>query len=182
MLEGALVRLRPVEEKDLGLLEQWGRSREGLWGSYQRFQLDHLPMLVSAFRENGLLSRDFAILLIEDVSDESVVGFVRYTLLRFPDADLPYPEIGYGVPDDANRGRGVATEATRLLVEYLFAGYPCERIAAFADVENVPSRRVLEKLGFEHEGTLRRATFRDGAWRDLAVYSLLRNRKEGSQP
>jgi RimJ/RimL family protein N-acetyltransferase len=174
MIESERLRLRPFRDDDLHLLEEWGQAREGLWGSYQCFQLDHLPRLLAAYRDNGLLSRDFAILLIEDRADGSVLGFVRYTLVRLPDADLPYPEIGYGVPNEQRRGQGVATEATRLLVDYLFAGYPCERIAAFVDVENTPSRRVLEKVGFEQEGTLRRATFRDGRWRDVAVYALLR--------
>jgi RimJ/RimL family protein N-acetyltransferase len=63
------------------------------------------------------------------------------------------------------RGQCYATDASRALVGYLFDGYPCQRIGAFVDVENAPSRRVLEKIGFDHEGTLRRASFRDGAWR-----------------
>jgi RimJ/RimL family protein N-acetyltransferase len=47
-------------------------------------------------------------------------------------------------------------------------------VAAFTDAENVPAQRVLQKLGFQHEGLLRRASFRDGRWCDMAVYGVLR--------
>jgi RimJ/RimL family protein N-acetyltransferase len=49
-----------------------------------------------------------------------------------------------------------------------------ERLAAFTDVENVPAQQVLESVGFQREGVLRRAMFRDGAWRDIAIYGVLR--------
>ena len=61
---------------------------------------------------------------------------------------------------------------------YLFAGYAANRIAAFTDVENVPARRLLESLGFRMEGVLRRSSFRDGQWRDLASYAVLREEWE----
>jgi RimJ/RimL family protein N-acetyltransferase len=65
-----------------------------------------------------------------------------------------------------------------LLVEYLLSGYPTERVAAFTDIENAPAQRLLERLGFQREGVLRRATFRDGRWRDLAIYGILREEWE----
>jgi RimJ/RimL family protein N-acetyltransferase len=50
-----------------------------------------------------------------------------------------------------------------------------ERVEAFTDVENLPSQRILDKLGFQREGVLRRSNFRDGRWCDLAIYGLLRD-------
>jgi len=114
-------------------------------------------------------------LLIEAITAQRVIGFVRYTLLKFPDADLPYPEIGFAIAEVSARGQGLAKEAVGLLVDYLFSGYPTERVAAFTDVENLPAQRVLAGVGFQQEGVLRRAMFRDGRWRDISVYSILRN-------
>jgi RimJ/RimL family protein N-acetyltransferase len=34
------------------------------------------------------------------------------------------------------------------------------------EAENAAERRALERAGFIHEGTLRKAVFRDGDWRD----------------
>lgn len=173
MIRGERVLLRPMVDADWALVEEWGRERDGLWGPFQRFQLDHVPDLLQAYESTGLLRRDGGFLAVEPVERGGAVGFVRYTLLRFPDADLPQPEIGV-VLGPAARGRGYAGEACGLLAGYLFGGYPVERISALTDAENAPCRRMLERLGFRCEGIMRRATFRDGRWCDLALYGLLR--------
>jgi RimJ/RimL family protein N-acetyltransferase len=180
MIEGSRILLRPIQERDWALLEAWGERRAGLWGRFQRFQLDHLPLLRRAYAQTSLLSRESGFLLIETRLDRQVIGFVRYTLIPYPDSDLPHPEIGFGLPEASVQGKGYAKEALQLLVDYLFAGYPCERISAFTDPENLPARRVMESLGFQCEGALRRALFRDGEWRDVALYGLLRREWPGS--
>ncbi|MGD2040725.1 MAG: GNAT family protein [Anaerolineae bacterium] len=174
MIVGDCVLLRAIQDEDWPTVEAWGKSRDALWGEFQRFQLDHVPLLREAYQKTGLLSRDSGLLLIETRHDRQVIGFVRYTLLQVPDADLPHPEIGFGIPEVSARGQGYAREAVGLLVEYLFSGYPMERIAAFTDEENLPAQHVLEGVGFQREGVLRRAMFRDGAWRDVAIYAVLR--------
>jgi aminoglycoside 6'-N-acetyltransferase len=179
MIRGNRVLLRPIRDEDWPKFEEWGKSRDALWGPFQRFQMDHMPLLREAFQHTGLLRRESGFLLIETTKDQQVVGYVRYTMLNLPDADLPYPEIGFGIPEVSARGEGHAQEAIRLLVEYLFAGYPMERVAAFTDHENRPAQRVMEKVGFQREGTLRRAMFRDGQWRDVAVYGILRGEMGG---
>jgi len=174
MIKGSRVVLRPIQDKDWPVIAGWGQDRAGLWGPFQRFQLDHVPLLQQAYQQTGLLKRESGFLLIETLEDPQVIGFVRYTLIPFPDDDLPYPEIGFGLPAEAMRGKGYTKEAVGLLVDYLFSGYPAERIGAFTDKENLPAQRVMENVGFQREGTLRRAMFRDGLWRDVAVYAILR--------
>jgi len=72
------------------------------------------------------------------------------------------------------RGRGVGTHAQWLLCRYLFAHTAIRRIEASTQPENVAEQRVLEKLGFRREGTLRSFEFRDGDWRDAVVFGVLR--------
>jgi len=48
------------------------------------------------------------------------------------------------------------------------------RIQADADSQNIASRRVLEKVGFEKEGVLRKLYFEQGEWRDSVLYSIMR--------
>lgn len=72
------------------------------------------------------------------------------------------------------RGRGIGTAAHRLLVDYLFNRDPVNRIEAYTDAENHAEQRALEKAGFTCEGILRSAYFRDGQWRDGALYSVIR--------
>ncbi|MCI4354192.1 MAG: GNAT family N-acetyltransferase [Thermoplasmata archaeon] len=174
MIANDRISLRPVRDEDWGAIERWGSDREGLWGPYQRFQLDHLPRLRESYDRTRLLSRESALLLVEPREGGGPVGFVRYAMQGFPDEDCPYPDIGVGIAPEA-RGKGYATEAIRLLVGYLFDGYPVERIAATTDVENAPAQRAMERLGFVREGILRRVSFRDGRWVDMCVYAVLRD-------
>jgi RimJ/RimL family protein N-acetyltransferase len=175
MIRSRRVLLRPVRAEDWGTIEQWGQERESLWGSFQRFQLDNLSILRQAYDRTALLTRDSGLLIIETIEDQRLIGFVRYSLMPFPDADLPHPEIGFGIPEMSARGQGYAKEAVTLLLDYLFDGYPAERISAFTEVENMPARQLLAGLGFCQEGNLRRGIFRDGRWRDIALYGILRN-------
>ena len=74
-----------------------------------------------------------------------------------------------------HRGHGIGTAAQRQLVQYLFQHTPAVRVEAGTEVDNVAERTALERAGFRHEGTLRQACFRDGRWRDMTVYSVLRS-------
>ena len=46
--------------------------------------------------------------------------------------------------------------------------------------ENTAEQRSLQKIGFRHEGVLRGAEFRDGTWRDVVVFGLLRGEQAPS--
>mgnify|MGYP001801538475 CR=1 FL=1 len=54
------------------------------------------------------------------------------------------------------RGPGFASEALRKLVEHAMADPHIYRTFAFCDVENLASTRVMEKVGMQREGVLRR--------------------------
>ena len=67
----------------------------------------------------------------------------------------------------SERKKGYATEATQLMVDYLFLSKELARIQAIVDVRNIASQRVLEKTGFQREGTMRDESFDRGEWREL---------------
>ncbi|HEX5449672.1 MAG TPA: GNAT family protein [Gaiellaceae bacterium] len=71
------------------------------------------------------------------------------------------------------RGRGLGAEAIELLTDWLLDnGF--ERVQASTDVTNAPMRRVFEKLGWEHEGTLRAFMPASGGRADYAMYATTR--------
>ena len=63
------------------------------------------------------------------------------------------PEIGYGILD-AHRGRGYASEAVGLALEWAFRHPGVTAVEAETDPENAASQRVLEKCGFQPSGEL----------------------------
>jgi ribosomal-protein-alanine N-acetyltransferase len=73
----------------------------------------------------------------------------------------------------ASWGRGFATEAAGALLRWAFEGQELHRIEAETDTRNGPSARVLEKLGFSREGTLRENCIVDGDVSSSWVYGLL---------
>jgi len=71
------------------------------------------------------------------------------------------------------RGRGVGTEATRLIVGHGFDQLGLHRIELEVYGHNHRARRVYEKVGFVVEGVRREASLRDGEWVDAILMGLL---------
>lgn len=85
---------------------------------------------------------------------------------------LPQRRAGL-LPGRACLGVGHATEAARALLGWAFATLDLNRVQAECDTRNLGSARVLEKLGFRREGTLREDCVVDGVVSDSWVYGLL---------
>jgi ribosomal-protein-alanine N-acetyltransferase len=83
-------------------------------------------------------------------------------------------ELGYWLAEPF-WGRGLTTEACRAVLALAFAEYGPERIQARVIDGNHASARVLAKLGFREEGTLRRSLFRRGNFEDVRMFSVLRD-------
>jgi len=72
-----------------------------------------------------------------------------------PRIEGPKVGIGYGAAR-TYWGKGYVTEATRAIIEWAFQQHSIYRVYATTDVENIASRRVLEKVGMQCEGILRK--------------------------
>ena len=80
--------------------------------------------------------------------------------------------LGYGL-DREVAGRGMGSLAVALVCDHAFGAVGLHRVQAEIRPENVPSQRLVERLGFQREGLLRRYLDIDGDWRDHFTYSLL---------
>jgi len=106
------------------------------------------------------------------VVDGQVIGDVQG---RCSDQAMPQGvwEIGIEIHDEHDRGRGLGRQAIALLTDHLFEEQGAHRVQATTDVDNAAMRRVLEVLGFTHEGTLRGfMPMRDGPPRDYEMYAI----------
>ena len=73
--------------------------------------------------------------------------------------------------------QGYATEAAGIIVDFAFQHglvSKINRIQAITHSENEPSERVLEKIGFEKEGMMRRYGYWNGQYHDMNLFSRLR--------
>jgi RimJ/RimL family protein N-acetyltransferase len=92
-------------------------------------------------------------------------------ILHHLDAERRIVEIGYFVLPHA-RGRGIATGIARTLAEHAFS-LGVQRVAAYVNVGNAVSERVLERAGFTREGVVRSMPKPDGRRVDKTLFSLL---------
>lgn len=94
------------------------------------------------------------------------------TLFRMGDSPAGLLWLGYMLAPAA-RGKGYVVEAGRAVLDYGFTEWGAHRVEANLDPRNSASARVLERLGFRHEGHQRR-NFRLGEeWTDTGIYGLL---------
>ncbi|WP_404454887.1 GNAT family N-acetyltransferase [Oceanobacillus kapialis] len=99
-----------------------------------------------------------------------IIGSCGYNVLDFTNQKT---ELGYELAKE-HWGKGYATEAIRTLVNYAFTELDMHRIEAKVEPQNRNSIRLLQKLGFIFEGTLRDAEKAKGEFVDLAMYARLR--------
>lgn len=105
---------------------------------------------------------------------EMMIGAVELNIRDFINK---VGEIAYIVNPDY-WGKGVATEAATMLIDFGFKELKLHRIYATCDPRNVASSRVLEKLGMTMEGKLRENIFIKDGWRDSLIYSILEHERQ----
>ena len=107
--------------------------------------------------------------IIDRETDELLGG----ATLRQLDAARNAIEIGYWLFPRA-RGRGVATRAVQLLLDWLFAN-GIYRVEAVVRIGNAASEHVLERSGFVREGIKRRCLVYEGSRVDATLFSRLKD-------
>lgn len=83
-------------------------------------------------------------------------------------------ELGYYIAKEY-RGKGMMTEAVRQICTYVFDNSDILRIYAEPFSYNAASCRVLEKAGFQYEGTLRCNAVKNGRILDMKMYARLKD-------
>jgi ribosomal-protein-alanine N-acetyltransferase len=170
MLRGDRVTLRLVREQDLDVLHEFETDLDTR-GSFFPLGVRSQTALRTEYDRNGLWDRDEGLLLMTTPDDE-IVGEIEF----FPITHyLVGYEISYQLFGDRHAGHGYTSEAVRLLVDYLFGLKRVNRLQLNIHPDNQASRRVAEKCGFTFEGVMRGAWFHRGAYRDLQIWSVLRD-------
>jgi RimJ/RimL family protein N-acetyltransferase len=171
ILQTSRLRLRPFTAADADSLYALHSSAHVLryWDSPPWTDPARADRFIAACRqmaEDGTGAR----LAIERGSDGAFLGWCA--LARW-NPDYRSAALGYCL-DEAAWGHGYATEAARAVLGWAFDTLDLNRVQAETDTRNAASARVLEKLGFVREGTLREDCIVNGDVSDSWVYGLLR--------
>ena len=117
-----------------------------------------LKELIALYEAHG-----FSKLAMADKNSGRLIGYCGFGLDTIE--GRPTPELGYRLINEV-RGTGLATEAARAVIADAFARLGMDFVIATVMAPNMPSRRVLEKLGLTYR---RRVMLRE---RELLLYRL----------
>jgi RimJ/RimL family protein N-acetyltransferase len=166
-LTGERVILRPVAEDDVAGLMDLLADPEGnrLTGTHAEFTEEQARRWYATRREQDD-RLDLAI--VERATGE----YAGEAVLN--DFDRDNRSIGFRIGLRASfQGRGLGSEATRLIVDYAFDVLGLHRIGLEVYAFNPRARHVYERAGFVVEGTRRDALLWDGEWVDAIEMAIL---------
>lgn len=138
--------------------------RDGLPYPYtEQDGMDYISAMLSA-DENETFA--FAV-----TADSKVIGSIG--VFRQVNIHRQAAELGYYIAEEY-WGKGIMTEAVKQICEYVFQNSDIIRIYAEPFAYNTASCRVLEKAGFQYEGTLRSNAVKNGKVIDMKMYARLK--------
>jgi aminoglycoside 6'-N-acetyltransferase len=108
-------------------------------------------------------------LAVEKRDPPGIIGDCAFQV--FED-DARQAHIGYTFSRQ-NQRQGYATEAVKRLLDYLFDDLHLHRVSAICDMENLPSARLMERVGMRREGAYIENIWFKGAWGSEYFYAIL---------
>lgn len=167
------VRLRRLRDSEVETLLRARIAQAGTMGQPGNAPDPEVarPALRERVAHSGSYHAGEILLAIE--ADGRLVGEIQ---ARCPEHGLPPGvfELGIGLFDVGDRGRGIGTQAVRQMTKRLFDDEGAHRVQAGTDLDNTAMRAVLERLGFVFEGVMRGFMPMDDGPHDYAMYAMIR--------
>lgn len=107
------------------------------------------------------------------IYDENVDKLIGHVGLYKIDEIAKKAEFGILIADDDSRGKGYGTMCTNAMVEYAFNCLGLHKVFAEVISENIPSKKMFLKCGFELDGILRDDNYKNGRFYDVLVLSII---------
>ncbi len=174
-LSGKVVFLRPPKRKDS---KKWqilrSKSKDFLmpwepkWDKSACSRKTFMRQLKSS-AVNANLDKAYSFYIFK-LSDNTMLGGVNITNVRRGVSQSALLGYWIGKP---YANQGYMSEALLILLPSLIKDLGLNRIEAATLIKNRPSRKLLEKTGFQEEGILRQYLKINGEWEDHVMYSLI---------
>jgi RimJ/RimL family protein N-acetyltransferase len=170
--------LRTLTRADVALLDEWAAdpTLERLVGSDLLRKCHHVFQGSPWFYDACLADPTQIVFMIEGtVGFTRPVGFVRLFDIHVADG---YAGLEIIVADGRAQRRGYGVQAGRLIAFYGIDVLGLRRLESKAYAYNQLSINSMLHNGFQQEGVLRKAVFRDGQYWDLVIFGILREELE----
>jgi RimJ/RimL family protein N-acetyltransferase len=172
--------LRPFEERDIdALFDLQSRPEVTRYLYWEPRSLIEVRASLAKKMSSTHLGSDGDILSVA-VADRAGGVLIGDLTLVYLSTTHRHGEIGYVFHPDMH-GQGLATEATRALVDLAFDHLGLHRVSARLDGRNDRSAALLERLGLRREAHLRENEWVKGEWTDELIYAVLAEEWPGSR-
>jgi ribosomal-protein-alanine N-acetyltransferase len=120
--------------------------------------MQHFPALLSREESDAMVDRieahfaqaGYGLYAVERRAEGDFIGFVGLNPITFDAPFTPALEIGWRLAKHA-WGHGYSTEAARAVVEHAFGPLGIDQLVSITVPANVPSRRVMERIGMTRD-------------------------------
>jgi len=176
---GEKVRLTAFEPRDLPVLTGWYQDAEFMRLFDAEAAHPKTERQIADAIESKQKSPTAFIFAIRPLGSDKMVGYIELDGIVWSQG-IGWVSIGIG--DPAMRGKGIGSDALRLLLNFAFGELNLRRIQLTVFAYNVPAMRLYKKLGFQREGLFREFLMRDGQVYDMLLYVLLRREWNDGHP
>jgi RimJ/RimL family protein N-acetyltransferase len=168
MIRGTKTRLRALEHQDLPYFVRWINDPETRHFMYMRYPLS---MTEEEKWWEGFLERQNDHIFAIEADDGAYIGNLG---LHDIERENRRAELGIIIGDKAYWGQGYGTDAILAMLGWAFGYLNLNRVSLRVYDYNERAIRCYQKCGFQHEGTMRQACYRDGQYHDEHIMGILR--------
>jgi RimJ/RimL family protein N-acetyltransferase len=170
MFERDGVMLRPLELEDTDTMYAWHLDYElDIYSSWGRRRS---RALFAKRCEERILEPADDYVQFGVVYGGKLVGRIELALI---DLEQRRASVGLIIGDRSVWGRGIATRALQMMIDYAFTVANLEKVCAEVYGFNVRSQRLMEAAGMQKEGVLRQHELHNGGRQDMHVYGVLKD-------
>lgn len=109
--------------------------------------------------------------LITLKSNNKIIGSINLNIDNYNESI----QFNYAI-DDRYKGNGYMTEALECVKKFCLEELKVNRLYGGCEINNIASKKVMEKCNFNYEGTLRNYLKLGDGYHDMLLYSFIRSR------
>jgi len=171
------VNLRALESEDYVLINKWRNDPEitkYLGGNVFLVSPDREKKSV----ENKILddAKNIYFAICEKATSK-LIGYSNINNIDYRNLKAEWG--GTLIGDKDFLGKGLGKEASSLMLRFLFDQYPINKCYAYCQEEHPVTPKLFLSLGFQKEGILRQEVFKNGEFKNILLYSILREEING---
>jgi RimJ/RimL family protein N-acetyltransferase len=116
------------------------------------------------------LDRGEVVMLTIETTEGAHIGNTSLMSINWKDR---HAELGITIGDRSYWDKGYGSDAVQTMLKIAFKKMNLHRVFLRVHEDNARGIRCYEKVGFQHEGTMRESVFKEGAYYDVHFMSIL---------